>query len=428
MNQPSPEKLPPAEIVLIDYVRRLDRFREGRRAVHVHLSRLKPYNRREHHLRIAAFALETMVRNFGGALFNLYNDDFLALCKGASVAEMDEFVLRLRYLFGEDPLLVEMERKGEEFCTWYDLEQEYDFLRAHVAELDAARMSHEAALAEADQEQQDQDPLPSTPLDPTRLATITDAIAQADLSSMLRRQAVCALVGDSKPETVFSELYISMDELRQTLMPTHDIQANRWLFQDLTRHLDLRMIALLLRSNDSTLRHTFSINLNIDTILSPEFLRFDAALQGTARRTIVIEMQLVDVFADIGNFIFARDFLHDRGYRICLDGTTHMSLPFVDRRRLDFDLVKLRWSSDLNDQLAGPRGQELEATIRDLSPERLILCRCDSEQAFELGRSLGIAMYQGFHVESRLLPGPSREESIKSMTRAVARNRAAMRG
>lgn len=36
--------------LLLDYTQRLDRHRDGRRAVHIHLSRLKPQNRREQHI------------------------------------------------------------------------------------------------------------------------------------------------------------------------------------------------------------------------------------------------------------------------------------------------------------------------------------------------------------------------------------------
>ena len=35
--------------LLLDYVQRLERHREGRRAVRIHLSKLKAQNRREHH-------------------------------------------------------------------------------------------------------------------------------------------------------------------------------------------------------------------------------------------------------------------------------------------------------------------------------------------------------------------------------------------
>jgi hypothetical protein len=426
MNQTVHEHLPNQEDVLLDYVRRLDKFRAGRRAIHVHLSRLRPYNRRGHHLRIAASAFEPLIRGYEGALFRFDNNDMILICSGASVAKIDEYVLRLRYLFSEDPLLTGHEQEGEEFCSWYDVETEYAALLALAESVVEGRAEAECQAAESARERVGPK-APMAPLDPPHLETIIRAIAQADLSGVMRRQPVCAVAGGAKPEPLFHELYISVGDLRQTLMPTHDILANRWLFQDLTRHLDNRMIALLTRNDDSTLNEAFSLNLNVETVLSPEFIEFDEALNGAKRRTVVIELQLIDVFADLGSFTFARDFLHERGYKLCLDGITHLSLPFIDRDRLGFDLIKLQWSADLADQTTGARGEALREAVALQSPERIIMCHSDSQTAVEVGRALGIAMYQGHLLDHLLLGGTNQQETIRTMTDAQSRNRAAAR-
>src|SRR3546814_7578977 len=93
------------EKLLLDYVRRLDRFREGRRAVYLHLSRLRPYNRRDHPMRIAGTTFDTLIKKFDGGLYRLQNNDLVFIAKGAEIADIDEAVLRLRFLFSEDPLL-----------------------------------------------------------------------------------------------------------------------------------------------------------------------------------------------------------------------------------------------------------------------------------------------------------------------------------
>ncbi len=67
-------------------------------------------------------------------------------------------------------------------------------------------------------------------------------------------------------------------------MPETDIHANPWLFQNLTRSLDQRMMAHLTKNDDDTLRESFSVNLNISTLLSPEFLAFDEVRHRAALR------------------------------------------------------------------------------------------------------------------------------------------------
>ncbi len=424
------------EAALLDFVERLRKFTKGRRAVHIRLSKLRPYNRRSHHLRIAASAFDPLVRAYDAAVFRLFNNDLVVICDGADVADIDHVVLHLRYLFAEDPLIKNEEAGDVEFCTWFDLEDDY----ADLCDL-AKRM----VSARAHQQDRDEAPDPAskgpvavhpsvkraetakTPLDPSNLAAIEVAIAQADLSTVVRHQPICAVVHGRKPEPAFNEIFTSISTLCDMLMPDIDFQANPWLFQALTQHLDRRMISYLAQNGETTRGQPFSINLNVSTLLSPEFLDFDEQLNTGARGGIVIELQLFDVYADLGNFLFARDFLHERGYKFCLDATTHMSLPLIDRAELGFDLVKLLWSNDLADQFSGPRGRVLRLAAEKLGPERLILAHCDSEQALEVGESLGITLYQGYLLDRMLANNITRKEKIDALAGAMARHRAANR-
>ena len=76
---------------------------------------------------------------------------------------------------------------------------------------------------------------------------------------------------------MFQELYVSIPDLQQTVLPEYDLGSNKWLFQHLTQTLDTRMLSMLMRNDDSTISSSFSINLNVSTILSPQFLNFDSA-------------------------------------------------------------------------------------------------------------------------------------------------------
>ena len=61
-------------------------------------------------------------------------------------------------------------------------------------------------------------------------------------------------------------------------MPDFDLLSNLWLFRHLTQTLDLRMLQVLIHNDDSTIDSSISINLNVKTILSPEFINFDNSL------------------------------------------------------------------------------------------------------------------------------------------------------
>ncbi len=428
------------EAALLDFVERLRKFTKGRRAVHLRLSRLRPYNRRAHHLRIASTSFDELVRDFDGALFRLFNNDLVVICNGAEVADIDRSVLHLRYLFSEDPFLKNDEDGDARFCVWFDLEEDYLDLLSLAQRMVSAQARHAQRKTERsdkaparkiaeEKEEKDEkgEEAPHSPLDPPNLAALEQAIAQTDLSTFIRRQPICAVVRDRKPEPVYYEIYTSIEALRQIVMPGVDLRANQWLFQDFTKHLDRRMIAYLAQNDDATLQNAFSVNLNVSTLLSPEFLDFDEVLNSGTRGGIVIEVQLFDVYAELGNFLFARDFLHERGYRFCLDAMTHLSLPLIDREGLGFDLVKLLWSADLYDQLSGARGQGVREAALKIGSERLILNHCDTEQALEVGDSLGITLFQGRLLDEMLSHSLTRRDSIQALTEALQRHRAAGR-
>ena len=119
---------PSQEYLLLDYLQRLGRGSlEDRTAVHLHLSRLRPHNRRAHHIRIAAATFEGIVQNYEGQSFILSNSDIFFICKGASLQDIDTAVMKVRFLFSEDPLAQgdEDEDLGQ-FVTWYNLENQFD--------------------------------------------------------------------------------------------------------------------------------------------------------------------------------------------------------------------------------------------------------------------------------------------------------------
>jgi EAL domain-containing protein (putative c-di-GMP-specific phosphodiesterase class I) len=392
--------------MLADYTARLARHAEGRRAVHVHLSGLSPHNRREHHLRIAIDCFVSLIKKFKGQIFLLENDDLIFVCKGATVAAIDDAILKLRFVFREDPLADGADDDdGARFCTWYDLEREYGEFKAAVARMTAADGPHQRSQWPSEDRGKDRHAAPpGDPLDPQKLAQIENALMTMDITKLVRRQPVCVITRERLPSPVFCELYVSIAELRRVLMPDVDPMSDRWLFQHLTTVLDRRILALL-PDLEATMPTPVSININIPTLLSPEFLTFDARIHGNAKKTILFELQNIDVFGDVAAYLFARDFLHQRNYRICLDGLTCFSFPLIDRKKLGVDMLKLYWSAEMGEEGNNERRAKLAEAVALAGPSRVVLSRCDDQEAISVGRTVGITMFQGRYVDHQLRGG-----------------------
>ena len=400
MASVSSERVSNVEHLLHDFTERLARHPFGWRAVVLNLSQLQPDNRRAQQIRIAANTFDSSVSHFEGQIFLLAQGDIVFIGKDADVGAIDNAVNKVRYLFGDDPLTAGIDDvANDSFATWYDLTRDYAKFAGFVENLyteEQRRQKRVTAIAGDGQRQE------RLPMDPRALAELYGVIDRADLTNVLRRQTICTIALNEPPKPLFRELYVSIAELRDMVMPKRDIASDRWLFQFITQTLDRRVLALLRRNDDSTLAHSYSVNLNISTLLSPEFQAFDQSLKSGSRGTIVIELEKVDIFADIGAYIFARDYVRERGYRVCLDGVTALTLPFIDRERLGLDLVKVFWSPDLADPARPERAAEVRAGIERVGKSRIIMARCDNPRAVQFGQQCGVHLFQGRYVEQFL--------------------------
>lgn len=392
---------------LDEFVRRLERNSYGWRAGHLHLSRLRAQNRRDFHLLIAANEFAPLLRRQHGDLFQLASGDMLYFWKGETIAEVDEVVLRLRYLFSDDPLVGAVEQApdgpdegvGEKsptaFCTWYDLEQEFSFFIEELERL----MKQPAPQARGSGNGRAAATPSARPLDPATLARLEHSLASTDLTSLIRRQAICVQLPDQPPRPVVTETYVAIAEVARQLVPGVDLTSNPWLFQRLAETLDRRLLSVLAETEPDG---PISINLRLPTLLSPTFLDFDAKFRRQGKTGTIVEMQLVDIFAELGGYMFIRDYLRERGYRICIDGLHHLHLPLISRRRLGADLVKLVWNPDLLEEKSPDRLDAMKKAIEKTGADRVILCRCDSAEAVAWGTSLGVRLFQGYYLDSRL--------------------------
>jgi EAL domain-containing protein (putative c-di-GMP-specific phosphodiesterase class I) len=406
------------EQALLNHLKRLERAGGSHLAVQVHLSKLITFQRLPECFDVVRTMLARESKKVDASLFGLFNNDLFVVCPRDALANVEAALARVSHVLGIDPFFVNGGEATPDFCSYFDFDSQFAVLIERVESLIQARSERDRLARTSGKAAGD-----GKPLDLSNLATLEKSIAQADLSAMTSRQAICEVGDDGRPAPLFYELFTSIGALRETLMPDQNFFSDRWLFQYLTTKLDQRMLAWLTKNDDATLKHSFSLNINISSVLSQRFLDFDALLDKTRRNTIVIELQKMDVFADIARYLFAREFLLDRGYRVCLDGLTALSLPFVERQKLGFDLIKLHWTPQLRQQIEGKDGERLRAAIADSNPRRIIMMRCESDDALELGHEHGISLFQGHFLDHLLAEKITREEAAERLSAALARHR-----
>ncbi len=390
------------EYALLDHAVRLERNLAGRLALHIHLSRLSSQSRREQQMTTALDHFEERIAGFEGQLYKTLAGDLIYICDDSRIEALDATVLRLRQMFAEDPLTRRTDDDPESsFCTWYILERDYPQFVALARRLFEISEAHR----QENQKLQDATAGPGVSggraLTPSQLGKLEEALTNADLSALMRNQPICAVTPDDPPEVVFHEMYVSIDDLGRNLLPGVTITSDPWLFQRLTRSLDNRVLRQVAHDQARTDK-AFSLNLNVATVLSPEFRRFEQALGAGARGRLIIEFQQIDIFSDMAAYLFAREYLRELGFRICLDGLNHMTLPFVDREQLGIDLLKMQCSDDLMSGMSKDAISSLEKAVRSTGVARIIMCRCESQTALQIGYNMGISLFQGRHIDTLL--------------------------
>lgn len=396
---------PSHEARFLDDLKSLDPSARDKGVIRLHLSRLAPENRDKENLRNAETVFDELARTRSAWLYRLRNSDLMVVFENGETGTAERAVIKLLKLWERDPLMQKFKNDARKnrISSWFDMRTDYDklltFAMRQAATSGGAPRKTLPELVAA-RELMRNSPERGTPLTPTELGRAEDALARVDLSSFTRRQPVCAFVEDGKPEIVFTEVFVSIADLRETLMPRTDLTINPWLFQRFTQTLDRRVMAQIARREDRTLvRDGFSINVNVSTVLSEEFLSFDDDF-APSTQDVVLEMRLEDMFADPGSFAFARDFVTERGYRVCIDGLSLSTFPFADPNRLGVAYAKLNWAQEMAGYVGTDAGKSLKDMIRERKKGRTILARCDSESAVKVGQQLGITLFQGRYVDS----------------------------
>lgn len=347
----------------------------------------------------------SLLKTSGGKIFTLPNEDLILIYAVKFNDELASKLVNIKFLLNNDEKIkntTSLEEAG--IVVFYDLIADWaDFSKKIV---DVYYAKNNELKAEQDTKKsffKTDDKSYKEKMDAELLAKVQKIISVADFSSFIRRQSICAIIGKSPPQRVFEEVYVAIPDMRDALMPNIDITANTWLFLALTEMLDKRVLEVISRHDDGSLSSKFSVNINVSTILSDEFLRFDESINVGMRQSIVLEMQLVDIFSDIRSFILARTFARAKGYKICIDGITVEQLKFLKRQNLDCDLMKIAWHPQLEQVLTNDK--DFMSYMNKAERAKIILCRIDDEKAIELGNSLGINLYQGRYVNRLLSAG-----------------------
>ncbi len=333
--------------------------------------------------------------------FMLKNDDFLAVYDKQKSDDVLSLLVKIQFLFQEDELVKnnsDMQKSG--FVIFYDLESDYDTLHRKIVSSSENEKQYIKPLFTEQNVYKKNERSNIQIFTTEMLSKVQKIISISDFSSFIRRQAVCAVIGKSAPQRVFEEVFVSVDDVRDSLLPRVNINSNTWLKLALSETLNKRVLEIISRHDDGDLSGNFSVNINVSSILSDEFIQFDDSINGSMRSTIVLELQLEDIFSDMNSYILAKTFAKARGYKVCVDGITVDKLKYINREKLDCDLMKICWHNSLIDVFS--KDEHFMDYNNKAERAKIIFYNIEDAESIEAGNNFGINMYQGRYVQKLL--------------------------
>lgn len=447
-----------------EYARSLKRHTQGRRAVIVRLSVLGKYHRQPHHLRTASKAFDILQKKFEGQIFVLSNSDIVVCLKGARVSAIDDVIIKVRYMFQGDEELKALEARSDqdEFCHWFDLEDEYKaFLataksRAQPQKSDdtegqpadmtetsgkaGAEVPEPFADAESDDLGADDSGAEATSLFQssdtfgvssggevkpgprpgvtyreitrpgrrdleTRDMTIDDlqklvrSIATTDMEPFIKRYDILLIAGGMAPKPVLAERNVPLSGIREALLPSCREDAEPYLKRYLQQAVDQRTLKCI-QSIDEGGSLATSLRTTIPAIESQDFKDFEVRCAARGGHRVVLEFSIIDILLDVVGYLNVRAELRSRGYRVMIGDMDPFAFISLDRLELPCDFEKVRWVPEFQDYRHA-RPQELfREAVEKVGSHRVILSGCDDSVAFEFGQEAGINLYSGSYTDS----------------------------
>lgn len=367
-----------SEKYLLDTLDRIAKNSAGYDVLYVNISKLKPKNRHPEFVKIFAKLFDSVVGSARGQFFILSNGDFVILAKDITTQMVDEAVQKLRQGLSSDPVV--HAKDSSEFAQVISFPEQFaDFYEYIEKRIDAPDNDEIDDIAY------------KRPIEADEIDNVIARLDETDISDIVKHQSVLRILGAGKFKVIFQEFFVAVKDLSLQFDQSLDLVANRWLFMYLSQTLDKKTLSALFASELKNWPEYISINLNLSSVFSREFVDFAKNfLQGD--RKLIVEVKLMDVFNNLPMYFEAKEILHRGGNKLLIDEVSPAALKMLNVKRLEPDLIKVFYEPLLEYDLDN---QDFRKIISDVGRENVILAKCGSDKAVKWGVHYGITAFQG---------------------------------
>jgi len=371
---------------------------QGMRLIHLHLSLLRERDA-GNHVVVRTVVNELATKASFLQIFNLSNGDTIVLYKGIKLSSITDICTKIEQLFLSKTILTGPNPYRENSL--------YSIMELSLNFVNVMRFVEELAREQGAETVEETKP----PITLEELGKLERSMAMFDLSPFLFNQPVININGDRVDEPEYFELYISIKLLQERLCPDYDITANRWLFNYFTGNLDQSVLRALNHGLSFMRGRKIGININLATVISAGFIKFDERLSTDFRGNVVLEISKVDLIENLTLFQEVIEFAREKKYAVAVDGLNPFWVTNFDLEYLECNYAKIFWSDEMLEMESGFRNFFLDR-VREQERCRFVLARCDTITSLVFAKRAGISLVQGRAVDNILRKGVKVHEAI----------------
>ncbi len=216
----------------------------------------------------------------------------------------------------------------------------------------------------------------------------------------IRSQTAARILPGQAAKPAMTEYYVGVAQLKQSILRGVNISGAGNVFNQLTLTFDRALLYCIGAVAGD--RSKTSLNMNVETVFTNAFEHYvrdggEAGLNG-----VVIEFRQDNMFQQFGNFQTACDLIKKRGGMVAVDNVPPESLGVVNLHRLNVRMAKLMWRADAEEIFLNAKD---DIKMMQDSGTVMVMAHVDDQQAIDIGQSLGITLFQGYHVDKLLSGG-----------------------
>ena len=368
---------------LLDTLNRIAKNPTGYSVLYVSVSKLKPKNRPPEFVKVMAKLFDGIVGTTFGSMFILTNSDFVIFGKNIKESLINSAIEKLRMGLSSDPMLDSQDI--DTFAHLYNFPT--DFMQFFELIENIITKNTNMSLTT---------PVAKKAITADKIDSIIEHLNNIDISELVKHQSVLRFKGAGNFKVLFQEFFVAIKDLSKQFDDTLNLTANKWLFLYLTQTLDKKTMASFSNSEIKNWPENVSINLNLSSVFSKEFIHF-AKNFFSGKNKIIVEIQLMDAFNNLPFYFEVKEILKKGGHKLLIDNMSPNSLKMLNIKKFEPDIIKIFWEPLLE---FDTNNKDLKDAIKLIGRENVILAKVDSEKAIRWGVSYGITAFQGKFIDN----------------------------